>query len=191
MMHKNESKDLQGLVDLGREQGYLTFDQVNDFLPQDIVSPANLKAALEGFRDLNITILAEARAGELEAEGQEGPDETAEISEPAPAADSIGESWDPVRLYLQDLSNFKLLSREQEVEIAKRIEAGKNEVQGEVLRSPVTLDLIIEMGARIEAGEAVLSDLIEENEEPPTPMRSVAARPANSNSNNYPPRSAG
>jgi RNA polymerase primary sigma factor len=165
MMHKNES-NLQGLVDLGREQGYLTFDQVNDFLPQDIVSPANLKAALEGFRDLNITILAEARAGELEAEGQEGPDETAEISEPAPAADSIGESWDPVRLYLQDLSNFKLLSREQEVEIAKRIEAGKNEVQGEVLRSPVTLDLIIEMGARIEAGEAVLSDLIEENEEP-------------------------
>jgi len=169
-MQKKESKDLQGLVDLGREQGYLTFDQVNDFLPQDIVSPGDLKAALEGFQDLNIAILAEVPAigtqGELEAEDQEELDETAEISEPAPPADSIGESWDPVRLYLKDMSNFKLLSREQEVEIAKRIEAGKNEVKGEVLRSPVTLDLVIEMGARIEVGEAELRDLIEENEEP-------------------------
>jgi RNA polymerase primary sigma factor len=170
MMQKKESKDLQGLVDLGREQGYLTFDQVNDFLPQGVVSPGDLKAALEGFQDLNIPILAEVRVdgtqGELKAEDREGLDETAEISEPAPSADSIGESWDPVRLYLQDMSNFKLLSREQEVEIAKRIVAGKNEVKGEVLRSPVTLDLVIEMGARIEAGEAELRDLIEENEEP-------------------------
>jgi RNA polymerase primary sigma factor len=170
MMQKKESKDLQGLVDLGREQGYLTFDQVNDFLPKDVVSPGDLKAALEGFQELNIPILAEVPVdgmeGELEAEDQEGPDETAEISEPAPPADSIGESWDPVHLYLQDMSNFKLLSREQEVEIAKRIEAGKNEVKGEILRSPVALDLVIEMGARIEAGEADLRDLIEENEEP-------------------------
>jgi RNA polymerase primary sigma factor len=170
MMQKKESKDLQGLVDLGREQGYLTFDQVNDFLPQDVVSPGDLKAALEGFRDLNIPILAEVPVdgaqGELEAEDQEGLDETAEISEPAPPADSIGESWDPIRLYLQDMTNFKLLPREQEVEIAKRIEAGKNEAKGEVLRSPVTLDLVIEMGARIDAGEADLRDLIEENEEP-------------------------
>ena len=66
-------------------------------------------------------------------------------------------------------------------EIAKRIEAGKNEVEEELLRSPVTLDLVIEMGARIEAGEADLRDLFEENEEsPPTPMRSVGRRPTKS-----------
>jgi RNA polymerase primary sigma factor len=64
------------------------------------------------------------------------------------------------------MGNFQLLSREQEVEIAKRIEAGENEVEEEVLRSPVTLDLVIEMGARVEAGEADLRDLFEENEEP-------------------------
>ena len=64
------------------------------------------------------------------------------------------------------MGNFQLLSREQEVEIAKRIEAGKNEVEEEVLRSPVTLDLVIETGARVEAGEADLRDLFEENEEP-------------------------
>jgi RNA polymerase primary sigma factor len=167
MKQKYEEKDLQSLVELGREQGYLTFDQVNDFLPEDVSSPTDLRSALESFQDMDIKVLADVPAdgmeGALEAEVKEGPDETAE---PAPAADSIGESPDPVRLYLKEMGNFQLLSREQEVEIAKRIEAGKNEVDEEVLRSPVTLDLVIEMGARIEAGEADLRDLFEENEEP-------------------------
>src|ERR1700736_6592944 len=167
MKQKCEGKDLQSLVELGREQGYLTFDQVNDFLPQEVSSPTDLRSALESFQDMDIKVLADAPAdateGEFEAEVKEVPDETAE---PAPAADSIGDSSDPVRLYLREMSNFQLLSREQEVEIAKRIEAGENEVEEEVLRSPVTLDLVIETGARVEAGEADLRDIFEENEEP-------------------------
>jgi RNA polymerase primary sigma factor len=167
MKQKYEAKELQSLVELGREQGYLTFDQVNDFLPRDVNSPTDLRSALESFQDMDIKVIADVPAdgmeGELEAEVKEGPDETAE---PAPAADSIGDSSDPVRLYLREMGNFQLLSREQEVEIAKRIEAGENEVEEEILRSPVTLDLVIEMGSRIEAGEADLRDLFEENEEP-------------------------
>jgi RNA polymerase primary sigma factor len=57
MKLKYEGKDLQGLVDLGREQGYLTFDQVNDFLPQDVASPTDLRAALESFEDMDIKVL--------------------------------------------------------------------------------------------------------------------------------------
>ena len=106
---------------------------------------------------------ADPTEGEFETEVKQEPDEAAEA---APAADSIGESSDPVRLYLKEMGNFPLLSREQEVEIAKRIEAGENEVEEEVLCSPVTLDLVIETGARIEAGEADLRDLFAENEEP-------------------------
>jgi RNA polymerase primary sigma factor len=98
--------------------------------------------------------------GELKAEVKEEPDEA------APATDSIGESSDYVCLYLKEMGNFRLLLREQEVEIAKRIEAGENEVEDEVLRSSVTLDLVIEMGARVDAGEAALRELFEENEEP-------------------------
>ena len=101
--------------------------------------------------------------GELEGEVKE---ESEEVAEPATPADTLSESSDPVRLYLKEMGNFQLLSREQEVEIAKRIEAGRHEVEGEVLRSPVTLDLVIEMGARVEAGEADLRDIFEENEEP-------------------------
>ena len=166
MKQKYEGKE-QSLVELGRQQGYLTFDQINDFLPQDVSSPADLRSALERFQDMEIKVLADVPAdgteGELDAEVKEGPDETVG---PAPAADSIGESSDPVRLYLKEMGNFQLLSREQEVEIAKRIEAGDNEVEEEVLRSPVTLDLVIETGARIETGEADLRDLFQENEEP-------------------------
>src|SRR5467141_1746180 len=104
MKQKYEGKDLQGLVDLGREQGYLTFDQVNDFLPQEVSSPTDLRSALESFQDMDIKVLAEVPVdgmeGGLEAEAKEGPDEGAE---PAPAADSIGESSDPVRLYLKEM----------------------------------------------------------------------------------------
>ena len=167
MKQKYGGKDLQSLVELGREQGYLTFDQVNDFLPQDVSSPTDLRSALVSFQDLDIKVLADVPGdgteGEPEAEVKDRPDETAE---PAPAADSISEPSDPVGLYLREMSNFQLLSREQKVEIAKRIEAGENEVEEKVLRSPVTLDFVIEMGARVEAGEGDLGDIFEENQEP-------------------------
>jgi RNA polymerase primary sigma factor len=167
MKQKYEGKDLQGLVDLGREQGYLTFDQVNDFLPQDVTSPTDLRSALESFEDMDIKVLEDVPVdgadGEIETETKEEPDEQAETPV---AADSLSESSDPVRLYLKEMGNFQLLSREQEVEIAKRIEAGENEVEDEVLLSPVTLDFVLEVAARIEVGEADLRDIFEENEEP-------------------------
>ena len=59
MKHKYEGKELQGLVKLGREQGYLTFDQVNDFLPQDVASPGDLRATLESFEGMDIKVLDE------------------------------------------------------------------------------------------------------------------------------------
>jgi RNA polymerase primary sigma factor len=168
MKQKYEGKDLQGLVDLGREQGYLTFEQVNDFLPQDVASPTDLRAALDSFEDLDIKVLEEVPtegADEVEVETKEEAEEAPEA--PAPAADSLGESSDPVRLYLKEMGNFQLLSREQEVEIAKRIEAGENEVEEEVLGSPIMLDFVIRVGERVEAGEADLRDVFEDAAEQP------------------------
>jgi RNA polymerase primary sigma factor len=170
MKQKYEGKDLQGLVDLGREQGYLTFDQVNDFLPQDVASPTDLRAALESFEDMDIKVLDEVpTAGSDDDSDVEAKEEPEEAAETPAVADSLSESSDPVRLYLKEMGNFQLLSREQEVEIAKRIEAGENEVENEVLRSPVTLDFLIEVGDRIEVGETDLreSGIFEENEPDP------------------------
>src|SRR6516164_7693004 len=166
MKQKYEGKDLQGLVDLGREQGNLTFDQVNDFLPQDVTSPTDLRSALESFEDMDIKVLDDVPTdgvdGELDTEIKE---ESEEIAEPAAPADTLSESSDPVRLYLKEMGNFQLLSREQEVEIAKRIEAGENEVEEEVLSSPVTLDYVIKLGEAIEAGEADIRDIFEYTED--------------------------
>src|SRR6266705_6738436 len=78
MKQKHEGKDLQGLVDLGREQGYLTFEQVNDYLPQDVASPTDLRAALESFEDMDIKVLEEVPSDgagtEAEAEPKEEPE---------------------------------------------------------------------------------------------------------------------
>src|SRR5271167_2478685 len=74
---KHEGKDLQGLVDLGREQGYLTFDQVNDFLPQDVASPTDLRAALESFEDMGIKVLEEGPAESTEEEADAEPEQEA------------------------------------------------------------------------------------------------------------------
>jgi RNA polymerase primary sigma factor len=166
MKQKYEGKELQGLVDLGREQGYLTFDQVNDFLPRDVTSPTDLRSALESFEDMDIKVLDDVPSdtvdGDLETEVKE---ESEEIAEPVAAADTLSESSDPVRLYLKEMGNFQLLSREQEVEIAKRIEAGEQEVEDEVLRSPISLDYFIDISQQVEAGDADLRDIFEENEE--------------------------
>src|ERR1700682_528743 len=168
MKQKYEGKDLQSLVELRREQGYRTFDQVNDFLPQDVSSPTDLRSALESFQEMDIKVLADVPAdgteGELEAEVKEEP---AEGAAAARAAESIGESSDPIRLYLKEMGTSQLLSREQEVEIAKRIEAGENEVEEEVLGSPVMLDFVIRVGERVEAGESDLRDVFEDAPETP------------------------
>ena len=160
MKHKYAGKDLQSLVNLGREQGYLTFDQVNDFLPQDVASPGDLRAALKSFEDMDIKVLDAVPAegtGEAEAEPKEGPEEESVVA--------LSESSDPVRLYLNEMAKFQLLTREGEVEVAKRIEAGEKEVAEEILKSPIMLDYIIGIGERGEAGEADLRDVFEENDE--------------------------
>src|SRR5260370_17061543 len=112
MNQKYEGKDLQSLVELGREQGYLTFDQVNGFLPRDVTSPTDLRSALETFQDMDIKVLddvpADGAEGELYAEGKGEPDEGAAA---APAADSISESADHVRPYLKDTGHFQPLPR--------------------------------------------------------------------------------
>ena len=165
MKQKYEGKDLQGLVDLGHEQGYLTFDQVNEFLPQDVASPTDLRAALESFEDMDIKVVEEVPTEVAEGEADAEPEKEADEK----AADAAGDTSDPIRLYLKEMGNFQLLSREQEVEIARRIEAGEQEVEEEVRKSPVTLDFLIDLGDRIEAGEADLRDIFEESEEPADP----------------------
>jgi RNA polymerase primary sigma factor len=156
MNHKHEAKDPQGLVSLGREQGYLTFNQVNDFLPHDVASPGDFPAAPESFEGMDIKVLDKV------------PAEGTEDAEPEPEEESVddfSESSDLVHLYLKEMGKFQLLTREGEVEVAKRIEAGEREVEEEILRSPVMLDYVIRIGEQVEASDVDLREVFEENEE--------------------------
>jgi RNA polymerase primary sigma factor len=158
--HKNESKDLQGLVSLGREQGYLTFDQVSDSLPRDVASAGDLRAALESFEGMNVKVLDEVPAEgteDAQAEPKEEPEKE--------SVDDFSESSDPVRLYLKEMGRFPLLTREGEVELAKRIEAGESEVEDEILKSPLMVDYVIRIGEQVEASDVDLRAVFEENEE--------------------------
>ena len=165
MKQMYQRKTLEGFVNPGREQGYQTFDQIDGFRPQDVATTADLRAAPESFEDMDIKVVEEVPTEGAEGEIDAEPEKEAEEE----TADAAGDSSDPVRLYLKEMGNFQLLSREQEVEIAKRIEAGEQEVEEEVLKSPVTLDFLINLGDRIEAGEADLRDIFEESEEPADP----------------------
>ena len=161
MNHKHEAKDLLGLVSLGREQGYLTFDQVNDFLPADVTSPGGLRDALEEFEGMGVKVLDKVPGQSTEAEAEAEPEQEPEEE----SVDDLSESSDPVRLYLKEMGKFQLLTRAGEIEVAKRIEAAKKEVEEEILKSPVMLDYIIRIGEQVEAGEAELCDVFEENAE--------------------------
>ena len=99
----------------------------------------------------------EGTGAEAEAEPKEEPEEE--------SVDDFSESSDPVRLYLKEMGNFQLLTREGEVEVARRIEAGEKEVEEEILNSPIMLDYIIRIGEQVEAAEADLRDVFEENDE--------------------------
>jgi RNA polymerase primary sigma factor len=92
MKQKYEGKDLQGLVDLGHEHGYLTFDQVNEFLPQDVASPTDLRAALESFEDMDIKVVEEVPTEVAEGEADAEPEKEADEK----AADAAGDTPDPI-----------------------------------------------------------------------------------------------
>src|SRR5262249_44838272 len=127
---------------------------------QDVASPDDLRAAPESFDGMDIKVLDKVPAegtGDAEAEPEEEPE--------GKSVDDFSESSDPVRLYLKEMGKFQLLTREMEVEIAKRLEAGEREVEEEILKSPVMLDYVIRIGEQVEAADVDLREVFVENEE--------------------------
>ena len=98
-----------------------------------------------------------SRGAESEAEPKEEPEEE--------SVDDFSESSDPVRLYLKEMGRFRLLTREGEVEVAKRIQAGEKDAKEEILKSPIMLDYVIRIGEQVEASDVDLREVLQENEE--------------------------
>src|SRR5256885_14450961 len=137
-----ERKEVKDLLALGRDKGFLTYDEVNDALPSDIVSSDQIDDVMSMFGDNDIAIVDEANKVKLPETKPPEPEpvhakehEDAEEKKEQEEEDAYAKSNDPVRMYLRKMGSVSLLTREGEVEIAKRIEEGEKEVLDAVLHS--------------------------------------------------------
>jgi RNA polymerase primary sigma factor len=135
-------KDLQELVALGKSQGYLTFDQVNEFLPDDVVHPDHLETLLTTLEENGIDVVTEAmdppfqlNGDQLEDRDRVSEEEDVRETVPAPRLLNEVERWsdDPVRLYLTQMAEIPLLDRQQEIALARRIETTRRRFRRAVL----------------------------------------------------------
>ncbi|VFP83504.1 RNA polymerase sigma factor RpoD [Buchnera aphidicola] len=164
-MKKKPKSQLKLLVSHGKEQGYLTYSEVHDHLPDEITDSDQIKNIIQMIKDLGIQVVEEAREIE-EIIIKETPIDTDEDT--AEAADQvlsnveteIGRTTDPVRMYMREMGAVELLTRKGEIDIAKRIEEGINQVQCSISEYPEAILYLLEQYNRVESGDIRLSELI-------------------------------
>ncbi|HHK1153131.1 TPA: RNA polymerase sigma factor RpoD [Pseudomonas aeruginosa] len=154
---------LKELIARGREQGYLTYAEVNDHLPEDISDPEQVEDIIRMINDMGINVFETAPDADAlllaEADTDEAAAEEAAAALAAVESD-IGRTTDPVRMYMREMGAVELLTREGEIEIAKRIEEGIREVMSAIAQFPGTVDSILADYNRIVAEGGRLSDVL-------------------------------
>ncbi|WP_411293548.1 RNA polymerase sigma factor RpoD [Thiohalobacter sp.] len=163
-MNQDQQSQLKLLIAKGKEQGFLTYAEVNDHLPDDIVDPEQIEDIINMINDMGISVHEETPdADTLLLSGSGVPDEDA-AEEAAAALASVdsefGRTTDPVRMYMREMGTVELLTREGEIEIAKRIEDGLRQVLSAISVYPGSIATLLEEYAKVEAGDMRLSDLI-------------------------------
>ncbi|GIZ52297.1 RNA polymerase sigma factor RpoD [Noviherbaspirillum aridicola] len=156
------------LVSLGKERGYLTHAEINDHLPEDIVDPEAIDGIISTFRDMGIEIYDQAPDAETlllsdnVVAGSSEDEAEAAVATALSAIDSdFGRTTDPVRMYMREMASVPLLTRQQEIEIAKRIEDGLKDMMQAISACPTTIAELLEMAARIERDEIKVDDVID------------------------------
>jgi RNA polymerase primary sigma factor len=164
---KKEIKEVKKLIDLAKEKGYLTYDEVNDMLPADVVSPDQIDDVMSIFGEMDIEVIDSNQRVTLGGQAEElAEDEEEEKDiELETEGDVAGKTGDPVRMYLREMGTVSLLSREGEVEIAKKIEQGEKQVLEEVLSSPLALRYVLEIGEKLSRHEIRVREIIKDGDE--------------------------
>ncbi|CAH8209885.1 RNA polymerase sigma factor RpoD [Vibrio aestuarianus] len=164
-MDQNPQSQLKLLVIKGKEQGYLTYAEVNDHLPAEIVDSEQVEDIIQMINDMGIKVVETAPDADDLALNDDNAITDEDAAEAAAAALSsveseIGRTTDPVRMYMREMGTVELLTREGEIDIAKRIEDGINQVQSAVAEYPGTIPYILEQFDKVQAEELRLTDLI-------------------------------
>ena len=165
-MEQNPQSQLKLLIAQGKEQGYLTYAEVNDHLPEELIDTDQIEDIIQMINDMGIQVLDVAPdADDLML--NENIDNIADedvVEEATQVLSSVeaelGRTTDPVRMYMREMGSVELLTREGEIDIAKRIEDGINEVQSAVAEYPESLTYLLEQYELVEEGSVRLADLI-------------------------------
>ena len=165
MALEDKYDDIKKLVDAGKEKGYLTYDQVNDLIPHDVHSPEDLDDLLTTIGTQGIDVLEGPKSPSAQLdkkfdEAEEGEDVELDLT---PGA--LEKTNDPVRMYLREMGTVPLLTREGEVEIAKRIECGQVRVLKALSRSPIVIRELLAMGEDLKKGVRSIKEVVTFDEE--------------------------
>jgi RNA polymerase primary sigma factor len=162
--------EVKKLINLGKEKGFLTYDDLNSTLPADVVSSDQFSTIMTMFGEMDIEIVESAdteRTPKAAADGEEAVEESEEGEAPeenekeidlTPGA--LSRTDDPVRLYLKEMGSVALLSREGEIEIAKRIEEGKKDIATVVYGLPMTLEFVLNLRDQLKNGKIDVREIV-------------------------------
>jgi RNA polymerase primary sigma factor len=180
-MPEERQSQLKQLIALGKEQSYLTYSQVNDYLPSEIVDPEQIEEIVNTINDMGIPVYEKAPEESLLAPETTAPSDEEAIEEAAAALAALdaelGRTTDPVRMYMREMGTVELLTREGEISIAKRIEEGLDAVRTQISLYPPTYDFILRAYEPVKNGGGRLADIIVGFIDPNAP--DVIAQPQN------------
>ncbi len=166
-MYEDKQASIKTLIAHGREQGYLTYAEISDHLPESLVDADQIEDIIGMIQEMGITVSEVAPDSDdlgLADEARVSNDEDATEEAVAVLASQVdaefGRTTDPVRMYMREMGTVDLLNRQGEIEIAKRIEEGLLDVTRALAFYPPTIEMLLESYARVEAGEMRLQDLI-------------------------------
>ena len=146
MSIEDKYDEVRQLINIGKEKGYLLYDEVNELLPSEITSSEELDDLFNTFGSAGIDLVDSEKGYKLEREGIERPEGDGEGPELDLTPGALDKTNDPVRMYLREMGTVPLLTREGEVAIAKRIERGKLSVIKSISRTPMVTKKVIQLG---------------------------------------------
>lgn len=165
-MTPEQQQSLKELIAKGKMQGYLTYSEVNDHLPGDVVDPEQMEEIICMINDMGIEVHEDRPDTDMIAETavvtEDDEEEAAEVAAALVSSvdTELGRTTDPVRMYMREMGTVELLTREGELKIAKRIEAGINLAASELVRFPAAMNHFLSAFESVEKGEMRLSELI-------------------------------
>ena len=183
-MNPEQQQSLKELIAKGKMQGYLTYSEVNDHLPGDVVDPEQMEEIVCMINDMGIEVHEDRPDTDMIAETavvtEDDEEEAAEVAAALVSSvdTELGRTTDPVRMYMREMGTVELLTREGELKIAKRIEEGINLAARELVRFPVAMHHFLNAFESVERGEMRLSELISDFYDPNADHAPAVAQPA-------------